>query len=312
MPLKEKTSIMKRFLLLLIGSLLFNTFAFAQLGERIQRGRATQEMTGEGLRASHFNIPLDSTVKVTNTENQEEIDVIITGRIPASSSRIIDLSLEAYNALRLTNNTIVMITYSPPLTIRSNTEPHGGHPGGGDAVAGFSGGEDANGGQLGSEDAVAGFSGGGDASGGQPGGEDAVAGFSGGEDASGGQLGSEDAVAGLAGSEMSRLNTALPIFHLLVLDRENSVPDAGLEDTDSLSMLYYFKHERSRYLVALYVSHNNGMVFPQLPDNSFIIVNMTTARRNTIIEYVNSAEFRRFVSDEWIINNILRAIRNYR
>jgi len=232
--------LLRLFLLLLPGYLLFNTIAFAQLGERIQRGRATQEMNAEGLSAAHFNIPLDSTVRVTNTENQKEIKAKIIGRIPASSGRIIDLSPEAYNALELKNTTIVMVTYSPPALHGPETQNKQNN------------------------------------------------------------------------SEMPRLNTTLPVFNLLILDREHCVPDADIEDTDSISILYNFKHDKNKFLIALYVSDNNGTVFPKMPDNSLIVVNMTTINRNAIIDYLNSNEFGRYVTNQSIITDLRRAIDNFR
>jgi len=281
---------MKKFILILIILSFINTFAFAQLGERTQRGRATQEMTAQGFYGAHFNFPLDSIIKVINTETQKEIEVTIIGRIPASSNRVIDLSREAYNALGLTSTTIVTISYSPPVVIRAYEPP---------ATSGTM--TDASTGSA-SEDLSP---------------EQSLSQSKGAEgreievtvtaDATPDASMLRQAIA----SERPRLNTSRPIFHLLVLDRGRSPANSDIKDTDSLTILYNFKHESDGYLVALYVSHSNGMVFPQFPDNSYIIVNMTTAHRDTIREYVNSAEFRRFVSDRTIINGLLRAINNY-
>ena len=232
--------LLQRLLLLLIVFLLYSGFMFAQLGDRIQRGRATREMTAEGLSAAHFNIPLDSIVRVTNTETQKEIKVKIIGRIPASSGRIIDLSPEAYEALELKNTTTVMVSYSPPALHGLETQNR------------------------------------------------------------------------QTNSEMSRLNTSLPVFHLLILDREHCVPDADLEDTGGISLLYNFKHDKNKFLIALYVSDNNSTVFPKMPDNSLIIVNMTTINRNTIMDYLNSHEFGRYVTNQSIISDLTRAIGNFR
>ena len=56
-----------------------------------QRGMATQEMP-ESLSASHASFPIGSTVRVTNINNGKKIFVTITGQIPPSATRVIDLS----------------------------------------------------------------------------------------------------------------------------------------------------------------------------------------------------------------------------
>jgi len=223
---------MKRLLQVLLVWLLINTAAYAQMGDVTQRGRATGEMTEEGFFAAHFNIPLDSIVSVVNTETLAEISVTIAGRIPASANRVIDLSRDAYEALELTENTIVMIVFTPPQASRPIS---------------FSG-------------------------------------------------------------EVSRLNTTHPVFNLLILDRDDCEPNSDIEDTDNISVLYNFKDKEHGYLIAIYMSANNGLVFPRMPDNSYIIVNMISVRRWTIVEYINSAEFRKFVSDQGIINDLLRVM----
>ncbi|MCL2762534.1 MAG: hypothetical protein FWD36_04920 [Treponema sp.] len=232
---------MKRILLVLLGGLLCNTIAFAQLGDRSERGRATQEMTIEGFGAAHYSIPLDSMVRVLNTETQVEISVKVTGRIPASSNRIIDLSRDAWEALELTNATIVTITYSPPQALRTtaNSAP----------------------------------------------------------------------ASSLGMSEMPRLNTPHPVYHLLILDRRSCAPYADLEDTEHVSVLYNYKDKENGYLVAVYVSFKNGTVFPLMPDNARIIVNMTTVRRETIIEYIQSSAFKKFVVDNKVTADLLTTIR---
>ena len=164
-----------------------------------------------------------------------ELDVVITGRIPASSSRIIDLSPEAYEALELEDDTVVMIIFTPPQAARPAS----------------------------------------------------------------------------AISEMSRLNTPHPVYHLLILDRIRCAPNAGLEDTDNVSMLYTFQHAEHGYLIALYVSFRNGTVFPQMPENSRIILDMVTVRKETIIEYIQSSLFRTFVGDPKITADLLRVIRGF-
>ncbi|GHV96455.1 hypothetical protein AGMMS50293_27750 [Spirochaetia bacterium] len=108
---------MKRFALVLLGGLLFNTLVAAQtrLGNFNQRGAASQEMKTSGLTAAHPSLPIGSKVKVTNTQNGKETEVTITGRIPASSSRIVDLSPDVLQALEMApGETVVLSVGTPP------------------------------------------------------------------------------------------------------------------------------------------------------------------------------------------------------
>jgi len=110
---------MRRFLLVLLGGLLLNTYAFAQLVSSIQTGKATKEMRGGGLIAAHFNIPLGARVKISNAETGKEIEVTIRGRIPLSPNRIVDLSASAWDALGLTPDTEVRLVPPPSLANRA-------------------------------------------------------------------------------------------------------------------------------------------------------------------------------------------------
>jgi hypothetical protein len=114
---------MKRFLLVLLGGLLLNAFAFAQIGGFTQRGKATQEMETEGFCAAHYSIPLDATVKIVNTVTGNEIEVTVTERIPQSSTRIVDLSFDAWEELELDPDTVITLSYSPPRVAPVN-QPH--------------------------------------------------------------------------------------------------------------------------------------------------------------------------------------------
>jgi rare lipoprotein A (peptidoglycan hydrolase) len=80
------------------GPVMINTLEQEGQRQLVQRGMATQEMTG-GLFAAHPILPIDSKVKVTNTKNKKEITVTITDQIPPSDTRIIDLSPGAAAAL---------------------------------------------------------------------------------------------------------------------------------------------------------------------------------------------------------------------
>jgi len=109
-------------------------------------------------------------------------------------------------------------------------------------------------------------------------------------------------------NEMSRLNTPQPIYHLLVLDRVYC-PNSDISDTGSMRVLYKYRHGRNGYLIALYVSPADGPVFPQLPARSRIVLNLSTARPDTIKEYINTGAFRRFVTNRTILKQLQEALR---
>ena len=95
---------------------MLNTAVFAQLNSPVQIGRATHDLQDAGLSAAHFNIPLGSKVKISNAETGKEIEVTIRGRIPLSSTRIVDLSPAAWDALALTADTDVRLVPPPTPT----------------------------------------------------------------------------------------------------------------------------------------------------------------------------------------------------
>ena len=109
-------------------------------------------------------------------------------------------------------------------------------------------------------------------------------------------------------NEMSRLNTSQPVYHLLILDRVYN-PNSDISDTGGMRVLYKYKHGRNGYLIALYVSPKDGPVFPKLPARSRIVLNLSTARPDTIREYINSNAFRRFVTSRVISSRLLEALR---
>lgn len=111
---------MKKFCLVLLGSLLLNINVFAQIGGITQRGKATREMDAAGLLAAHGSFPLGSTIKIVNTVTGKEIDVTVNARIRLSPDRIVDLSPDAWKALELTADTVVMLVYSPPPASRTS------------------------------------------------------------------------------------------------------------------------------------------------------------------------------------------------
>jgi len=101
---------MKRVILALPGLFLAVGLCMAQSWQaRHQIGTATQEMTADGLSAAHSRIPIGSKTRVTNPANGLEIEVTITGKIPESPDRIIDLSPSAARALNMESGGPVIV-----------------------------------------------------------------------------------------------------------------------------------------------------------------------------------------------------------
>jgi len=109
-------------------------------------------------------------------------------------------------------------------------------------------------------------------------------------------------------NEISRLNSSLPVYHLLVLDRTYSALNSDISDTGNITVLYKYKHGRNGYLITILRSQAAGPVFPQLPARSRIIVNMITVRKNTIKDYISSSAFRRFVTNRKIIADMQKVL----
>jgi len=109
-------------------------------------------------------------------------------------------------------------------------------------------------------------------------------------------------------NEMPRLNTSQPIYHLLVIDRMKC-PNSDINAVGGINVLYKYKHGRNGYLIALYVSPEGGPVFPRLPAKSRIILNLSSARSNTIMEYVNSNAFKRFVTKRPVLKQLQDALK---
>jgi hypothetical protein len=105
-------------------------------------------------------------------------------------------------------------------------------------------------------------------------------------------------------NEISRLNSSLPLYHLLILDRAGSRYNADIGGTEKLSVAYKLKHGRNGYLIAIYKSSPEGPVFPVLPPGSRVLVDLVSTRRGSLRDYVDSAAFRRFVSSRWITAQI--------
>jgi len=104
---------MNRLFLTLLGGLFFNTFVFAQLELPSLQGEAVQTITNEGFVAFAPRVyPLDTAIRVENTETGKEIEVTVIGRYTQSAGRIVDLSPSAWEALELKPTTIVRL-YAP-------------------------------------------------------------------------------------------------------------------------------------------------------------------------------------------------------
>jgi rare lipoprotein A len=92
---------MKRIVtILLLGTILTTLCAAqAQIRNFKQRGAATGTLTAEGNTAAHPSLPIGTIIKVTNTENEQEVYATVTGRISTSVDRIVDLSAAAALAI---------------------------------------------------------------------------------------------------------------------------------------------------------------------------------------------------------------------
>jgi hypothetical protein len=105
-------------------------------------------------------------------------------------------------------------------------------------------------------------------------------------------------------NEISRINASQSIYHLLILDRVHCSLNSDISGTNNITMLYKLKHGKNGYLIAIYRSSNEGPIFPILPEKSRIIVDLLTARKETITEYVNSSAFKKFVTSRTILAQI--------
>ena len=114
---------MKRISLLLLTGLVFITFAVAQMGNFNQRGKATQEMNVPGLSIAHPSLPVNSKIMVVNLETGKEIEATVTGRIPASTVRIADLSAGVWKELSLSADTDIRLYTASPARARAAPTP---------------------------------------------------------------------------------------------------------------------------------------------------------------------------------------------
>jgi hypothetical protein len=108
-------------------------------------------------------------------------------------------------------------------------------------------------------------------------------------------------------NEMPRLNTNQTLYHLLVLDRTRC-PNSDISGLQNIRVLYKYKHGRNGYLIAVYTSSRQGPVFPVLPANSRVMVDLVSSRAVLIKDYVNSSAFRRLVTNRRILSDIQRSL----
>jgi len=109
----------KRIVLPLVWLFAVGGFVSAQteLASFVQEGRATWEITGGGLQAAHPSLPIGSTPTIRNTLTGKEIAVTITGRIPVSTERVIDISWDAARAIGLDPGGSVKVYFPPAVAI---------------------------------------------------------------------------------------------------------------------------------------------------------------------------------------------------
>jgi hypothetical protein len=110
-------------------------------------------------------------------------------------------------------------------------------------------------------------------------------------------------------NEISRLNSQ-PLYHLLVLDRSRCAQNSDIGGIDAGSFLYKLQHEGNGYLIVIYLIPKEGPVFPVLPDNSRIALDLMAPGLDTIEEYVNSSLFGKFVTNRAILAQIQYALRD--
>jgi hypothetical protein len=268
----------KRFLLVLLGGLFCNALVFAQSAPLTLEGKATQEMDDEEIAAAaNRNFPFDSTIKITNTETGKEIYAPVKGRIvPSRNSRIVDLSRAAWEALGLNADTIVTITLVPPSQLLSEILDTTEY-------------QDKS----------------------EP--EERTAELRPAElrppETSPAEIRPAESrpAESRPKRETPRSDFSQPLYHLLVLDRTYSALNSDIAGIESAHILYKFKHGKNGYLIALYTSMN-GPVFPVTPNKSRIMVNTTTTQKIVLKEYINSASFRRFVSNPTVLSQLQKVL----
>jgi rare lipoprotein A len=116
---------MKRIVTIALLGMMLTTLcaAQAQIRNFKQRGGATGTLEAEGNVAAHPSLPIGTTVKITNTENNREVYATITGRISTSVDRIVDLSGAAALAIGVPSNGTVPVVLERVNALPAPPEP---------------------------------------------------------------------------------------------------------------------------------------------------------------------------------------------
>jgi hypothetical protein len=72
--------------------------------------------------------------------------------------------------------------------------------------------------------------------------------------------------------------------------------------------MYKLVHGQDGYIILIYKTPKNELVFPVLPNGSYILVDLMTYRLNTIKEYAASEPFKKFVANRNILERIEDAL----
>jgi len=107
--------------------------------------------------------------------------------------------------------------------------------------------------------------------------------------------------------------TPLYLYHLLVLDRMDC-PSADISAVRDITVLYTFKHGANGYLITLYQTPASGiggvagLMLPNIPENSRIVLSLCAARKSTLKDFVGSGVFQRYVTHRTVIAELLKLL----
>jgi hypothetical protein len=323
---------MKRFFLVLPIGLFISAFAFAQVGINLI-GRATQEMDTPGLSAAPSNptIAVGSTVTIVNTDTGEEINVTVSDKISASPNRIVDLSREVWDRLKIGPDTLVRVisparnqsaaaapppapapSPPPPPPAAAPSPPPAVDPPPPPPTTAFIPDDDPEDDlefdvMAWEDDDIV-----------------EVADIIEADSADDTEIVEDIVVIAPPVRQIeervpvsppppplppppppSSGSSSLPAFaqslyHLLILDRTHCAANADI-GTQKIEVLYNFKDGRNGYLVALYTS---AQATPVLPVGARVLADLATENKSAIREYVNSSAFKRFVANPQVISQL--------
>jgi rare lipoprotein A len=106
---------MSRIALALVACLVADTFSSARATAQTGKGSlsglcAYYSGRGTGLTAAHKTLPFGTRVRVTDPTNGRSVVVVINDRGPFNRGRVLDLSKEAAEALRMTTRGVIFVT----------------------------------------------------------------------------------------------------------------------------------------------------------------------------------------------------------